>query len=286
MAESRPTVAITDSTSDIPDEIATSLDITVVPLTVTFGRESFRDGVDLTPQEFLRRLETAPELPKTSQPPVAAFESAFRTAIEGGHDVVCVTISGGLSGTFNAARLAAEAVNPSRVTVIDSGTTTMQLGLIVLEAARAARDGGDAKAVADAARDAMARSRLYAVLRTLDYVYKGGRIGRAQQLVGSALAIKPVLSLVDGVVVPVERVRTWKRALNRAIELTAEPGDIAEIAILHSDNLADAEATADTLRGKCPDASITITYAGATIGTYAGPGAIGIASLTASPTTD
>jgi DegV family protein with EDD domain len=270
---------VTDSTADIPHDVAASLGIVVVPLTVAFGGDSFRDGIDLTPQEFLRRLAAASELPKTSQPPVTAFESAFRSAIERGRDVVCVTISADLSGTHNAARLAADAVDPSRITVIDSRTTTMQQGLIVLEAARAAGTG--ASGVAEGVRAAIPRSGLHAVLQTLDYVYRGGRIGRAQQLVGSAFAIKPVLGFVDGVLVPIERVRTWKRALNRAIELAAEPGDVAEIAILHSDNLADAEATAEELGRRCPGAEITITHAGATIMTYAGPGAIGIASLTA-----
>lgn len=281
MVDRQSTVVITDSTSDIPAHLATSLGITVVPLIITFGSESFRDGIDLTPQQFLGRLESAVELPKTSQPPVTAFEAAFRSALANGQDVVCITISADLSGTCNAARLAAEAVDPSRITVIDSRATTMQLGWVVIEASRAAQDGMDAQAVARTAQDAIGRSKLNAVLRTLDYVYKGGRIGRAQQLVGSAFAIKPVLSFVDGVLVPIERVRTWKRALHRAIELTAEYGNVNEIVVLHSENLADAEATADALGRTCPNATITISYAGATIGTYAGPGAIGIAALLA-----
>ncbi|MDQ3656558.1 MAG: DegV family EDD domain-containing protein [Chloroflexota bacterium] len=177
--------------------------------------------------------------------------------------------------------MAAEAVDPSSITVIDSRATAMQQGWIVVEAARAAREGKDAGTVAQTARDAVGRSRLNAVLRTLDYVYKGGRIGRAQQLVDSALAIKPVLTFVDGVLVPIERVRTWKRALNRTIELTSAYGNVSEIVVLHTDNLEDAEATAGALGRVCPGASITIGHAGATIGTYAGPGAIGIAALIA-----
>ncbi len=281
MADSRSVVVVTDSTSDIPEQLTTSLGIIVVPLTVTFGTDSFRDGIDLSPQQFLQRLESEAELPKTSQPPTTAFEAVFRSALEDGLDVVCITISADLSGTHNAARLAAEAVDSSRITVIDSHATTMQQGWIVVEAARAAREGKDSAAVAEAARGAIPRSRLNAVLRTLDYVYKGGRIGRARQLVGLTFAIKPVLSFVDGVLVPIERVRTWKRALNRAIELTEEYGNVAEIVVLHSENREDADTTANALRRIYPDANITIAYVGATIATYAGSGAIGIAALIA-----
>lgn len=282
MADRQSVVVVTDSTSDIPEQLTASLGITVVPLLIAFGAESFRDGVDLSPQDFLLRLEASKALPRTSQPPTTAFEAEFRSAIEKDRDVACITISADLSGTHNAARLAAEAVDPSRITVIDSRATTMQQGWVVVEAARAARDGKDTQAVIQAARDAIGRSRLNAVLRTLDYVYKGGRIGRAQQLVGSALAIKPVLSFVDGVLVPIERVRTWKRALNRAIDLTAGYANVSDIVVLHTDNIEDADATAEALSGACPGASITIGHAGATIGTYAGPGAIGIAALIAS----
>lgn len=277
----RRSVVITDSTSDIPAQLVTSLGITIVPLLVSFGSESFRDGVDLTPQDFLRRLQESPELPKTSQPPVSAFEAEFRSALEQDQDVICITISAELSGTCNAARLAAEAVDPSRITVIDSRATTMQQGWVVVEAARAARDAKQAEEVARIAQDAIGRSRLNAVLRTLDYAYRGGRIGRAQQLVGSAFAIKPVLSFVDGVLVPIERVRTWKRALNRALELTAAYGNVSDIVVLHTANEQDAEAMAEALGRTCPDAAISIGHAGATVGTYAGPGAMGIAALIA-----
>lgn len=281
MAERQSVVVVTDSTSDIPEHLTASLGIAVVPLLIAFGADSFRDGVDLSPQDFLRRLEASKELPKTSQPPTTAFEAEFRSAIENDQDVVCITLSADLSGTHNAARLAAEAVDPSRITVIDSRATTMQQGWVVVEAARAARDGKDARAVVQVSQDTISRSKLSAVLRTLDYVYKGGRIGRAQQLVGSAFAIKPVLSFVDGVLVPIERVRTWKRALNRAIELTSGYGNVSDIVVLHTENIEDAEATAEVLSRTCPGATISIGHAGATIGTYAGPGAIGIAALIA-----
>lgn len=277
MAEHTPVLVVTDSTADLPEEMARRLGIVVVPLTITFGSESYRDGIDLTPGEFLDHLRRAPTLPTTSQPPVSDFETIFRTAVERGQGVVCITISSHLSGTFNAARLAAEAVGPEWIRIIDSMAATMQLGWVAVAAARAAERGDSLEAVAAEAESAKERVSLYALLQTLEYVYKGGRIGRAQQLFGSALAIKPILGVIDGIVTPVERVRTWKRALARVAEMVAPtPSDIM---VMHCDNLVDAEALAATLSGTYPDAQIQIGFVGATITTYAGPGAIGVAAL-------
>ena len=240
MASARRVAIVTDSTADLTPDLVDAFDITVVPLSISFGDETFQDGVDLSPVEFLDRLEHASALPKTSQPPVSAFENVFEKAIAGDRDVVCVTISSELSGTHNAARLAAESVGSNRITVIDSRATTMQQGWIVVAAARLAKAGATVAEVSAGATAAIPRSRLFAVLKSLEYVHRGGRIGRAQQLVGSALAIKPVLSFVDGVLVPVERVRTWKRALARAAELVTELDDPTDLAVLHSGNLPDA----------------------------------------------
>ena len=279
MSEPRKVRVITDSTADIPLALRRQYDIGVVPLTVRFGAESFEDGVDITPQEFLHRMTTSPELPTTSQPPTPTFSAEFERALAAGQDVVCITISSALSGTYNAARLAAEQVGHERVRVIDSRAATMQLGWIVVEAARAAQAGDDLEGVMARALAARGRAHLFAVLQTLEYVHKGGRIGRAQAIVGSALAIKPVLGVVDGVVTPIERVRTWKKALARAIELASSTGTPTDIAVLHADNARDAEATAETLRARFPDATIVVDWAGSTILTYAGPGAVGIMTL-------
>ncbi len=277
MADRQPVLVVTDSTSDIPARLATPLGIEVVPLTITFGAESFRDGIDLSPSGFLTRLQQAADLPTTSQPPVPAFESVFRAARERGQDVVCVTISSDLSGTHNSARLAADLVDPDHIRIIDSRATTMQLGWIAVVAARAAHTGAALDDVSDVAQAAISRVKLYAVLQTLDYVYKGGRIGRAQHMVGSALAIKPILGVVDGIVTPVERVRTWKKAIARAADLiTPSPTDII---VLHCDNRADAESLAARLTLAYPQATMDIGPVGATISTYAGPGAIGVAAL-------
>ncbi len=277
MTEHQSVLVVTDSTSDIPSHMAERLGIEVVPLTISFDGESFKDGIDRTPAEFISRLRDAPNLPKTSQPAVTEFETVFRKARERGQDVVCITISADLSGTHNAARLAADLVDPERIRIVDSRATTMQLGWVAVAAARLAQEGANVDQVAVAATATISRVKMYAVLQTLEYVHKGGRIGRAQQLVGSALGIKPILGVVDGIVTPVERIRTWKKAIARAADLiTPTPTDII---VVHSDNLADAQALATRLSQSYPEATMEITFVGATITTYAGPGAIGVAAL-------
>jgi DegV family protein with EDD domain len=281
MTSSRKVAVIADSGSDIPLSIRNQYDIGVVPLSVTFGAESFVDGVDIVPQEFFERLEKESELPKTSQPSSAMFAEAFRDAVDQGMDVVCVTLSSDLSGTFNSARIASEEFGADRVRVVDSRSATMQLGWIVVEAARAAAAGGDIDSVEAAAKGTIGRANCFAVLQTLDYVYKGGRIGRASHMVGSALGIKPILNFIDGLLTPVERVRTWKKALGRATELAENAGKVTDIAVLHANNVKDADTTAERLQKKYPDANIVVDWVGSTIGTYAGPGAIGIMTLSA-----
>jgi DegV family protein with EDD domain len=278
---SRPVAIVTDSTSDIPEELRAAHGIAVVPLLVRFGDETFRDGVNLSAAEFLTRLRESNVTPKTSQPAVPDFEAVFREALARDQDVVCVTISAGLSGTYNAARLAADAVDAERIRVVDSGAVTMQLGFAVLEAAKAAEGDAGLDGVEAVTRNALERSRLFAVLKTLDYLYQGGRIGKVSQIFGSALAIKPILHLGEGIVVPLERVRTWNRALDRVCTLVQEQGPLSDLAVLHCDNEADAQKLVDRLAHLVDPSRVVVTHAGPVISTYAGPGAIGVALLRA-----
>lgn len=278
---SRPVTIVTDSTADIPEASRAAYGIAVVPLLVRFGDETFRDGVDLSASAFLTKLRASNTAPKTSQPAVSDFETVFRDQLSRDHDVVCVTISAGLSGTHNAARLAAEAVDVERIHVIDSGAVTMQLGFAVLEAAKAAEHGGSLDVVESVTRNALARSRLFAVLKTLDYLYQGGRIGKVSQIFGSALAIKPILHIGDGIVVPLERVRTWNRALDRIGALVEEQAPLSDLAVLHCDNEADARKLVDRLAHLVDPSRVVVAHAGPVISTYAGPGAIGVALLRA-----
>jgi DegV family protein with EDD domain len=274
---------VTDSTSDLPESLRRQYQIEVVPLSVTIGNDSYRDGVEISAGDFIQRLRTAEKLPTTSQPPASLFAEAFQRGIDSGKDIICVTLSSKVSGTINSARLAAEQVGAERIRVIDSRAVTMQLGWLLVEAARAIDRGASSlDEVAAAVEDARERVRLYALLQTLDYVYKGGRIGRASHMIGSALGIKPIITFDnEGIVAPIERVRTWKKVINRALELTYGLGPLTDIAVVHSDNLEDANRVADTLRQRYPEANILVDYCGPVISTYAGPGAIGIVPLIA-----
>lgn len=271
----RPVSVVVDSTSDIPDGIKSNHGIVTVPLTVTFGEQSFTDGVDLTPSEFLTRLKASEATPTTSQPPVTAFADAFSREIERGHDVLCMTIASELSGTSNAARLAADSVDPSQVRILDSRTVSIHLGLGALAAARSAAAGDRLDAVEAAATDTIARSQIFVVLETLEFLRRGGRIGKAQALVGSVLSLKPVLTVRDGHVTPLERVRTWRKAMDRMIELIREQGPLEALAVYHVGNEADARVMAERLADLVPLDEILIGELGSVVTTYAGPGALG-----------
>lgn len=276
MSNTRKVHIVTDSTSDIPLHLREELGIEVVPLSINFETETLLDGVDITAHEYVNRLRTVEKLPSTAQPTVEQFQKAYKKGLDAGLDVVCVTISAGLSGTFNSASLAAQQLDPDRIRVIDSKSATMALGWVVVEAARAAQGGANLAHVTEVAEKTVPNVHFFALLETLDYVYKGGRIGRAGHMVGSALGIKPILSLAEGTVVPLERVRTWKKALNRMIELASNDGNLLDIAVLHTDNLDAATKVVETLKERFPDANYEIVFAGTTIATYAGPGAVGI----------
>lgn len=276
MSNTRKVHIVTDSTSDIPMHLREELGIEVVPLSINFENETLLDGVDLTPQEYVQRLRSVDKLPSTAQPTVEQFQNAYKKGLDAGLDVVCITISSGLSGTFNSASLAAQQLDADRIRVVDSKSATMALGWVVVEAARAAEGGADLEHVSEIAENTAKKVNFFALLETLDYVYKGGRIGRAGHMVGSALGIKPILGLSEGTVNPLERVRTWKKALNRMIELASNEGNLLDIAVLHTDNMEAATKVVETLKARFPDANYEIVFAGTTIATYAGPGAVGI----------
>ena len=276
MSKRRQVHVVTDSTSDIPAHLREELGIEVVPLSINFENETLLDGVDLTPQEYVQRLRSVDKLPSTAQPTVEQFLKAYRKGIDADLDVICITISTGLSGTYNSASLAAEQLDPARIRVIDSQSGATALGWLVVETARAVQGGASLdEAVAVAERN---KGKVYftALLQTLDYVYKGGRIGKANHLVGSALGIKPILGLENGVVVPLERVRTWKKALNRLVEVAASRGNLLDVAVVHTDNPDDAQQVLQELKSRFPDANFEMLFTGTTVSTYAGPGAVGI----------
>ncbi len=268
---------VTDSTADIPPDLAVAWRVRVVPLSVHFGDETFRDGVDITPQQFYARMSREAALPRTSQPPPALFEQAFREFVDEEQDVVSLHISGKLSGTVNAANLAAQTFPADRIRVLDTQVVSLALMLVVRHAALLAAEGATLEAVAEGAERAAAHCSLIAMIDTLENLHRGGRIGGVASLLGGLLSVKPVICLRDGIVTPLERVRTRTRALERVLQLVLEqrPFD-GPLVVGHCDNLTNAEQLRASLSAALPDIEVILGDIGPVVGTHGGPGATGI----------
>ncbi|HEY8490834.1 MAG TPA: DegV family protein [Dehalococcoidia bacterium] len=270
---------VTDSTADLPAEVARELDITVVPLTVHFGEETFYDGVDITAGQFFDRLRSARVLPRTSQPSVGAFQDTYQRLAAEADGIVSVHISSRLSGTCNAASLAAEAVPEVPVRVVDSQTASLGLGIIAMEAARAARAGADLDAVVRVAESTRARVPIVFTLDTLEYLARGGRIGRASAFMGTLLNIKPILTVDQGEIAPLERVRTRTKALDRLCDLLFTREHVRLGAVAHAQCPEDAEHLVAQFRARYPGVPVVTGQVGPVIGVYTGPGAVGLCVL-------
>ncbi|MBI2857005.1 MAG: DegV family protein [Chloroflexi bacterium] len=268
---------VTDSTCDLPRELASQLDITVVPLTVRFGTESYLDGVDLTPGEFFHKLVTGQVLPTTAAPAPGAFAEVYRKLLDQGHEVLSIHISNKLSATYNAALLGKEAVGAARsVEVIDSLSVSMGLGLLALAAARSAAAGAGLKEVSKLVREKMQAVRLYAAFDTLEYLKKGGRIGRATAFLGSLLNLKPMIVIREGEVHPLERVRTRAKAVGRLCDLVEGCPSVEELVVLHSTTQDEAEELAQRMEARLPGKRVHRAQFGPVLGTYTGPGILAI----------
>ena len=268
---------VTDSTADLPPELAQELDITVVPLQVIFGDQAYRDGVDMTSEEFFRRLPHAAELPRTSQPSPGDFQQVYRQLAQQTDRVLSIHLSSGLSGTVETARQAARTMSDRvKIEVIDSGTISMVMGFAVIAAARAARAGGTLDACAQAAHSVLRRQRLAVAVDTLEYLRRGGRIGRAQAFLGGLLRLKPILTIRDGQAYPLARVRTHRKALEEVLRVCLEGSEVEEAAVMYTTNPGDARFLADEIRRRCPNAAVHLGRIGPVIGVHGGPGLIGI----------
>jgi DegV family protein with EDD domain len=269
---------VTDSASDLPAELVDRHGIEIVPLTIRFGEEEFADGADLTPADFWARTARSPTLPQTAAPSPGAFEEAFRRAgADGAAGVVCVTLSGALSGTLEAAQLAARAVEATiPVRVIDSRSVSMGQGLMAVACAEAAAAGKDLDDVAGVALDLVDRTRVYAALDTLDNLIKGGRVGRARGLIGSLLSIKPVIAVTGGEVAELARPRTRSRSLHSLVEMVERWAPVENLAVIHGD-APDVESLLVMLAEVHPRDDIVVGQVGAVIGTHGGPRVLAVA---------
>lgn len=277
---------VTDSTADIPLERAKELDITVVPLTVFFEDEPYQDGIELDNAGFYQKLQASKQLPRTSQPAPAAFQEAFQRLIDEGADaILSVHLSSKLSGTYQSActardiLLSSGTVKSIPIEIVDSQSISAGMSLPIMQAAENARKGQSLEELQAPLLDQLSRSRILAVLDTLEYVRRGGRIGAAQAMVGNMLSVKPIVTLKDGAVAPVEQPRTRSKAYARVAQLISDMGPIEQIAIAEAS--ADvgqqlAQALSTIYQGTLPHYTL-----GAVLGTHTGPGTAAAIIITA-----
>jgi DegV family protein with EDD domain len=270
---------VTDSACDLPEELADRWGIEIVPLSIRFGDEELIDREQLSTDEFWARCARSSELPSTAAPSPGRFEQAYRTLAERGVDgIVAVTLSGALSATNQSAELAARAVGADGldVRVVDSRSVTLGLGTIALACAQRARDGGSIDDVALLAAGAAERTRVFGALDTLENLKKGGRIGNAKALLATALSIKPIIEVADGIVEQHGKQRTRSKALAYLVDKVATfAGRMEHLAVLHAD-CDDVDEFVAKVRPFATD-DIVVGRIGPVIGAHAGRGTIGVA---------
>lgn len=273
---------VTDSTCDLPGDEIRSMGVSVAPLTIQFGDESYRDGFDMSSAEFYRRLEASEKMPTTSQATPEQFKEIYKEAIKAGDEVVVITISSELSATYASALTAAKATDESKVHVVDSRLATAPMGTLVREAVKM-RDEGKMTAaqIAEELCRLRDKTQIFFVIDTLKYLQKGGRIGRAQAMIGGVLGITPVLTLRDGIVTPAGKVRSEKRGIEFLIDcLNKKPADPAYgIVIFHGDVTEKRERLFTALSPLIEGVPVLRETIGGVIGTHTGPGVIGISYI-------
>jgi DegV family protein with EDD domain len=272
---------VTDSTAYIPQEALGGLDIPVIPLWLIWGDDRFRDGVDIDPATFYRRLRERDTVPTTSQPSVGEFIDFYRRVAEERQTdtIVGAYISAKISGTVASAEAAAAQVPELHITVIDSLSTSMGLGFVALAAARAAAAGGSVEEVIDVANSVRDRLTVLFAVDTLEYLHKGGRIGGAKRFLGTMLNIKPLLHLDDGCVEPLCQVRTKHRAIAEMLDRAEESLDgkpMAEVAVIDVDNREESDMVAEEVKKRFNVSTVYQTSVSPVIGTHAGPGTVGM----------
>jgi DegV family protein with EDD domain len=272
---------VVDSTADVPADIRAEYGISVVPVLAQFGRETLRDDIDITRDQFYTRLVESAEPPKTAAPSVGMFEEVFRELSADGSEILSISLAGALSGTFAAAQQAAQMVEGAQIACVDSLTVAMPLTYMAVAAARAARAGRTLDEIVTLVEALRPRMVLYVALETLRYLEKGGRIGRVRALLGTMLSVKPILEVRDAQAIPVEQVRTWRRVPPRLVELMQGRGIFDELSVQYTTGREDAEQLAGLCAavGLMARDRIRIVQAGAVLGTHVGPGALALAGM-------
>jgi DegV family protein with EDD domain len=275
---------VTDSTAYLPNDVIKKYSITVTPQILIWGNETFQDGVDIQPDEFYRKLATAKVMPTTSQVAIVTMKSTFESLLEAGFDVLGIFLSAKLSGTMQSATQAKEMLPKAaaKIVVLDSNSTAMAMGFHVLTAARAALSGASLIECQELAEKARLHTGVYFVVDTLEFLRRGGRIGGAQAMLGSALNLKPLLELRDGRIESVEKVRTKGKAVSRMIELVVERvagRTPVRLATLHANAEEEARSALETASEQLSPIEKIMASVSPVIGAHAGPGTVGLAYM-------
>lgn len=277
---SQKIIVVTDSSAYIPDQALGGLNIPVIPLWLHWGNERFRDGVDIDPPTFYRRLRESKGFPTTSQPSTGEFIDFFREAASKADAILGVFVTSKLSGTVANAQAVQDQLAKVKIRVLDSLSTSMGMGFIALAAARAAAAGKLLDEVIATAEEMRERVQLVFTLDTLEYLHRGGRIGGAKWLMGTALSIKPLLHFVDGILQPLGQVRTKRKAIARLLEVAEERlggRRMVEAAVIDADSPEEGDSVAEQVRERFGVSPVYRTTVSPVIGTHAGPGTVGIA---------
>ncbi len=269
---------VTDSAADLPPALAADYGIEVVPLEVRLGSETFRDGIDIGTEEFFRRVQAGNLTPKTSQPPVGVFVQTYRGLLTRCKSIISIHLAGNLSGTYATASLARQALPDADISVIDSCSVSLGLGLQVIRAAKAIRDGLGKESVVRLLEEAKRKVEVLVSLDTLDFLERGGRIGKVASFLGSLLKLKPLIKVADGQVLPVSKTRSRSQALDMVVArlaALAEQGRLM-VGVIHTTAAGEAEELRRRLQELVGKVEILV-QAGPVLGAHVGPQCLAVA---------
>ena len=269
---------VTDSTADLSPELIKELGITIVPLYILFGKDTYKDRIDISEDDFFERLQRDPVHPSTTQPTPNDFTEVYRKLASKADGIISIHISGKLSGTCNSALQGAKSVEKEcPIEVVDSQTVSMALGLIVKEAAILAKAGKNHQEVLEEVNQLIPSVHLLVVFDTLKYLAKGGRIGKAKSLLGSILNVKPILTIKDGEFIPVGQVRNRTKGIDKLFDFIKNSSDIQDLSIVHSTTPIEAQSLADRASSILSKELVSIARLGPVLGVHGGPGVLAVA---------
>ena len=272
---------VVDSISDMPSELINKYGINVMPLIVRFGEDEYKDGVELKADDFYKRVASG-EWPATSVPAVGEFAELYKSLSNEADGIISIHVSSKLSGTYNSAvQGSAHVESDIPIKVVDSKQASMGIGMLALVAAKAIENGDDLETVYSKVNSAIPKVQCFALLDTLEYLQRGGRLGKGAALIGGLLNFKPILRLSDGEVHPFARPRSRRKGINKLVETAMEFGNLQEAAVMYSTDSAETSGIIESLSTLTPDnTDPLLARMGPGLGTHAGPGALGIALLT------